>query len=573
MDAVTEVKSRLNIEDVVSEYVQLKRAGRNFKALSPFSNEKTPSFIVSPEKQIWHDFSSGKGGDMFSFIQEVEGLDFKGALELLARKAGVDMADFRRGNRGDSRQKDRLFDAVEAATVYYQKQLTNQNKPLEYVRKVREYEKQTILDFRFGYSPPGSDNLTSYLLGKGFTEDELVRAGLSIRKTGGLIDMFRDRLMIPLTDDRGRPVGFTARLLRKDDNAPKYINTPATAIYDKSRQLFNFAAAKEYIRKSGYAVVVEGNLDVVASWQSGVRQVVASAGTALTTAHLKLLQRLTGDIRLAFDDDRAGQEAAERIIPLAQSLNLELYFIKIPAGKDPDELIKQDIKLWQQTVDQPVYMIDWLIDRAKEAVDLSTAPGKRQFTSRILNVLKYVRDDVEQEHYARIIADLSKTSLETIQKKLNQESTEKVRLKSTKAAKVERTGDVEHNIRQQHYLSILLSVPELRTDPPLLPVYMFSELQREFLEESKYLREVKKGSEYAKILTLLFEETYQHTDRNELAYQIRQLAGRLAGHYVAEQKNSILEQLETADEHEEKKLLERVRELEVLKAGILKAEM
>lgn len=568
-DAVSEIKSRINIEDVVSEYVQLKRAGRNFKALSPFTNERTPSFIVSPEKQIWHDFSSGKGGDVISFVQEVEGLDFKGALELLARKVGVDLSGFKRNSGGDSKVKERLYRAVETAVRYYQQELTKNKRPLEYVRHIRGYEKQTILDFRFGYSPPGTDNLARHLLSKGFTADELVRAGLCIKRNNGLIDMFRDRLMVPLSDEQGRPVGFTARLLKKDDNAPKYINTPATILYDKSRQLFNFSAAKEYIRKNGYVVVVEGNLDVVASWQAGIRQVVASAGTALTSSHLKLLQRLTGDVRLAFDDDRAGQEAAERVIPLAQSLGIELNFVKIPAGKDPDELIKQDVALWQSTVEQPQYMLDWLIDRLKDSVDLTTALGKRQFTSRILNTLKFVRDEVEREHYIRIVANLTKTSIETIQKKLSAESVEKVRYKATKIDRLERTDILENNIRQQHYLAILLSVPDLRDESPQLPSYMFSEPLQNFLDETDYLADVKKDSEYAKILALLFEETYQHTDRDELAYQARQLAGRLVTSYTQQQKNNILEQLKTADEHEEKKLLERVKQLEVLKAEVL----
>ncbi len=572
MDAVSEVKSRINIEDVVSEYVQLKRAGRNFKGLSPFTNENTPSFIVSPEKQIWHDFSSGKGGDVISFIQEVEGLDFKGSLELLARKAGVDLSSFTGSNSGNTKQKDRLYRLVESSVNYYQQQITKYEQPLKYVRQIRGYEKQTLLDFRFGYSPPGANNLAEYLKDKGYTEDEMLKAGVCVKRRGELVDMFRDRLMIPLSDTQGRAVGFTARLLKKDDNAPKYINTPSTILYDKGRQLFGFSMAKEHIRKSGYAVVVEGNLDVVASHQAGIKQVVASAGTALTTYHLKTLQRFTGDVRLAFDDDRAGQEAAERIIPLAQELGIELSFIKIPSGKDPDELIKQDVELWQKTVESPVYMIDWLIDKAASETDLTTAPGKRQFTSRVLNIIKHIKDEVEVEHYVRVIAEKTKTSIESVNKKFSNDNKETtVRLKKPKIQKTDAPQDVEQIIREQHFLAIILEVPDLRYVLDLLPTELFSDQSKDFIKTTNSLKDVKITDEYGKMLALLFEESYQHTEHEELAYQIKQLTNRLIEYYTRQAKNNILNELENADEHEEKHLLTKVNELEILKKKVQSA--
>lgn len=572
MDAVSEVKSRINIEDVVSEYVQLKRAGRNFKGLSPFTNEKTPSFIVSPEKQIWHDFSSGRGGDVISFIQEVEGLDFKGSLELLARKAGVDLGSFSSRSSGDSKQKDRLYKLVEESVGYYQHQLTKHDVPLKYVRQTRGYEKQTLLDFRMGYSPPGSSNLVTFLKSKGYTEDEMLKTGVCINRRGELVDMFRDRLMIPLSDTQGRPVGFTARLLKKDDNAPKYINTPATILYDKGRQLFGFSMAKEHIRKSGYVVVVEGNLDVVASHQAGIKQVVASAGTALTSYHLKTLQRFTGDVRLAFDDDRAGQEAAERTIPLAQELGIELSFIKIPSGKDPDELIKQDVQLWEKTVESPVYMVDWLIDKAASEVDLTTAPGKRQFTSRILNIIKHIKDEVEVEHYVRVIADKTKTSIESLNKKFASDNEQTpVRLKKPKLNKTDVPKNTEQIIREQHFLAIVLEVQDLRKVLDLLPKELFSENAAAFLERSNSLKEVKETDEYGKMLTLLFEESYQHTEHEELAYQIKRLTNRLIEHYTRQAKNNILNELENADDIQEKHLLNQVNELEILKKKVQSA--
>ena len=272
MDAKDEVKTRLSIEDVIGEYVQLKRAGRNWKGLSPFTAEHTPSFVVSPDKQIWHDFSSGKGGDMFSFVMEVEGLDFRQALELLARRAGIDLEQYEqkggRGAKGQSfgKQKERLYEALELATHFYQTQFAHSKTALEYTLQKRAFSKETALEWRLGYSPNNGRALVDFLKTKGFTQNEIKLAGLTNQRGG---DMFRGRLQIPLCDPSGRVIGFTARLLADDPQAPKYINTPATALYDKSRHVFGLHLAKEAIRKSGIVVVAEGNMDVIASRREG----------------------------------------------------------------------------------------------------------------------------------------------------------------------------------------------------------------------------------------------------------------------------------------------------------------
>ncbi len=210
MDAVAEVKARLSIEDVISEYVVLKRAGRNFKGLSPFSNEKTPSFVVSPEKQIWHDFSSGRGGDIFTFVQEVEGLDFKGTLELLARKAGVDLEQFQTKGGRSGPDKERLYNALDAAAKFYQVQFGANKDAYNYILKTRAYSKKTVLEFRLGYSPNSERSLTDYLLKRGYSEQEIKAAGLSTMRRNGSSDMFRGRIMVPLMDGFGRVIGFTA---------------------------------------------------------------------------------------------------------------------------------------------------------------------------------------------------------------------------------------------------------------------------------------------------------------------------------------------------------------------------
>ena len=417
-EAKEEVRSRLAIEDVVGEYVPLKRAGRSWRGLSPFSQEKTPSFFVSPDKQIWHDFSSNKGGDVFSFVMEVEGIDFRACLELLARKAGVDLSLYEtKTDRGLADKKKRLYAANDLAATYYQRQLIKDSSAIHYVNNVRGLNKQVVLDFRLGYAPEQGSVLLHFMESKGFTRAELSAAGLlSSRGT----DLLRGGLAIPLSDGQGQIVGFTGRLLADIKNAPKYLNTPQTLLFDKGRQVFGLAQAKEAIRLHDYAVIVEGNLDVVSSHQAGIRHVVATAGTAMTEHHLKALSRLTCNIRLCFDGDKAGIAATERAIPIAESAGVELSVITLPSDfKDPDELIKKDAALWQSVVDSHQPAIEWIIDQYSERYDLTTAAGKRELSTQALQIIRLLKDPVEQEHYIGRVADVTGASRRALVGKLN----------------------------------------------------------------------------------------------------------------------------------------------------------
>jgi DNA primase len=416
-DAKEEVRARLNIEDVVGEYVQLKRAGRNFKGLSPFSGEKTPSFFVSPDKHIWHDFSSNKGGDVFSFVMEVEGMDFRQALEHLARKAGVDLSVYESKNNQDlARRKKRLIQVNDLAARYYQHSLLKNQHALEYVLRKRSFDRQIIGDFRIGYAPTRGDALVQFLTKKAFTKQELAEAGLTNRFGG---DMFRGRMMVPLMDSSGQVIGFTARIITEDPNAPKYLNTPQTLLYDKGRHVFGLSQAKEAIRLNDHAVVVEGNLDVVSSHQAGIMQVVATAGTAMTENHLRALRRLTGNVRLAFDKDKAGIAATERAIPIASRVGIELTIVSLPGdAKDPDELIKQDVTLWQKAIDTAEPAVDWVLAQYARREDVKTAAGKRAFTTAALNIVRELGDPVEREYYEEKIARIAGSSIEAIKAKV-----------------------------------------------------------------------------------------------------------------------------------------------------------
>ncbi len=412
MDAKEEIRERLNIEDVVGEYVELKRAGRNFKALSPFTSEKTPSFMVSPDKRIWHDFSSGKGGDVFSFIMEVEGLEFKEALKLLARKAGVELKLYSTAKSQKlAKQKQRLLEANQVAASYFQFALTKNRAAHDYAFKARQLDEEIIKNFQIGYAPNLRDQLVKILAKKGFTKAEIAQAGLT-NQYGG--DLFRARLMIPLMDASGQIVGFTGRGLSAEA-VPKYLNTPATLIYDKSRQVFGLSQAKEMIRKTNQVVMVEGNMDVVSSHQADVRNVVATSGTAMTLEHLKIISRYTTDVRLAFDADSAGVRATERAVELAQQLGLDIKIISLPVGfKDPDELVKHDVKLWQQAISSAQPAIDWLMLTFQTEFDIATAQGKRDYSRRILAVINKLVDAVEKNDYYQRLAEIIDLPVEVI---------------------------------------------------------------------------------------------------------------------------------------------------------------
>lgn len=454
-DAKEEVRARLSIEDVVGEYVQLKRAGRNFKGLSPFSGEKTPSFFVSPDKHIWHDFSSNKGGDVFSFVMEVEGMDFRQALEHLARRAGVDLSQYQsKGSAELARRKKRLLEAHDLAANYYQHSLLKNQHALEYVFKQRGLSKEIVQDFRIGYAPTAGDALVQFLAKKGFSKRELADAGLTNRFGG---DMFRGRMTVPLMDATGQVIGFTARIIASDPNAPKYLNTPQTLLYDKGRHVFGLSQAKEAIRTNDYAVVVEGNLDVVSSHQADIRQVVATAGTAMTEHHLRALRRLSGNVRLAFDGDKAGVAATERAIPIASAVGVELTIITLPGGaKDPDELIQQDKTLWQKAITEAQPAVDWILQQYAQREDITTARGKRLFTTAGLNVVRGLNDPVEREHYERKIAEMTGSTLQAVKIKLEGiRSEEQVGKPTLKPVRAENAQYVERTQRSKSTEALL----------------------------------------------------------------------------------------------------------------------
>ena len=569
-DAKEEVRARLNIEDVIGEYVQLKRAGRNFKGLSPFTSEKTPSFTVSPEKHIWHDFSSGKGGDVFSFVMEVEGLDFRGALEQLARKAGVELSQYDNQRSGElAAKKKRLLEANELAAKYYQQSLLRNQHALEYVFRARALSKEVVQEFRLGYAPDDGEALVGALKKKGFSAKELAEAGLTNRFGG---DIFRGRMTVPLMDASGQVIGFTGRILRDEPNAPKYLNTPQTLLYDKSRHVFGLSQAKEAIRKGDGSVLVEGNLDVVSSHQAGVKNVVATAGTALTEWQLKSLSRLSPNLKLAFDGDKAGIAATERAIPIAERVDLNLSIVTLPdSAKDPDELIKQDVSLWQKAIETSQPAVDWIIDQYSKREDLATAAGKRSFTTASLNVLRGLGDLVESEHYLKRIAELADSSLEVVRKKLAQPEDE-VTTKPLKVIKAEAatSGKSESfNTIQDNALAVLVGWPSSRHLLEDFDAELFEGRVRQALAEwlkhhdgevEPLPKELKEIETYVRIVELKAETRYEAWSDAERVQETARLLRQIITDSKKRTQQELLQKLRDAEEIGDDKKSDELRQ-------------
>lgn len=555
MDAKEEIKQRLSVEDVIGDYLELKRAGRNFKAISPFSSERTPSFMVSPEKQIWHDFSSNKGGDIFSFVMEVEGVDFREALEILARKANVDLSEFQKGDGSAAKLKKRLLAAHVQAVQFYHLCLSRKPEALHYIKDVRRFTADTIRTWKLGYSPEDGKSLYVFLKKRGFSETELSKAGLITKRRDGWGDMFRGRIMIPLSDGQGNVVGFTARLLKDDKNAPKYFNTPQTPIYDKGRQVFGLHLAKDAIRRADQAVLVEGNLDVIASHQAEVQNVVACAGTAMTADHLRSLSRLTSNIRLAFDADKAGVNATERAIPIAQSVGVELKVITMPEGiKDPDELIQDDPDAWRDAAQNALDVVAWTLNKYSLQYDKKTAEGKRQLSTKALAVIRNLQDPVEREHHLKALAKELDTSVSSLTSKLTQQKTTQVNRKPTKAVVVE----PDELAYQDDFLALNSCFPDVRDSLKLIEPGALAGEQRqavflalEQLPPHQQLEPVAENLhlnlDYVKILTLTVEEKYASFSPADIMAETMALARRIKQKIETKKRSALTEKIREAE--------------------------
>lgn len=401
MSDTEEIKRRLNIVDVVGDYVKLQKTGANFRARCPFHAEKTPSFFISPERQIWHCFGScGLGGDMFRFLMEVEGIEFREALEILAKRAGVQLQRF---NPTVENKKTTLLRINEESSLFFQKALLKTEggeKALQYIEK-RGISKSSQDTFHLGYGPSSWRALNSFLQKEGFSKSDIVATGLAIQNDqGALYDRFRARLMFPIFSLTGQIVGFSARTLGKDVKEAKYINTPQTLVYDKSRELYGLYQAKAGIKENDEVIVMEGNVDVILSHQAGVMHAVAPCGTSLTPRHLETIAHYTKNIILSFDNDDAGQKASLRSFELTQPKGFNLYLLSLPGSKDPADIVfQQGPEAWQKESKKRRHFMEYLWDTLTHKYDLTKIEGKKLMAETIFHFLRLISHEIEQMHW------------------------------------------------------------------------------------------------------------------------------------------------------------------------------
>ncbi len=393
MDDIEIIKNKIDIVDLISEYIDLKPAGVNYKGLCPFHQEKTPSFMVNQERQFFKCFGCGKSGDIFTFVQEIEGLEFAEALKLLADKAGVELRQKTSFQHLSSNQKVRLKEINRVAEYFFHNfllQIPKSKLALDYLYN-RGLDEKTIKNWLIGYTPNQWELLKQYLLKKGFSIDDLLASGLVIKKnTSRYYDRFRDRIMFPIHNVYGECVGFTGRILKETEiSGGKYLNTPQTLIFDKSKLLFGLNKAKLSIKEQNKVIIVEGQMDVIACHQIGMKNVVASSGTALTIEQIKLLKRFTDNLIMAFDADEAGLKAAKRGIDLALQQGLKIKIIQIPReyGKDPDECVRNYPDKWLELVDNAQEIMAWHLNRVIKPLENNT---------EIANIQMAVNDFLEQ---------------------------------------------------------------------------------------------------------------------------------------------------------------------------------
>ena len=397
--SVDEIKAKLNIEEVIGGYLQLSRAGRNLKACCPFHNEKTPSFIVSPERQSWHCFGCGEGGDMFSFVMKIEGVEFVDALKLLADKAGVQIKRMEREDRGE---KAIILDIMDVSKRFYQHCLRIKGgiKAYEYLRG-RGLTDEMIDRFELGFAPDSWSLLSEFLRKKGFKEKDIFAAGMTVKKDqGGYYDRFRGRIMFPINNIAGQTVGFSSRIMPGgDEKSAKYINTPETPVYNKGRILYGLDKAKIFLRQKDRCVMVEGNVDVIASYQAGVNNVVATSGTALTVDQLRIIKRYTNNIVFSFDMDSAGVKAASRGIEMALAEGMDVSVIRVPEGKDPADAVKSDPEIWRKAAESPIKVMDFYFESTMAKYDRGDVEGKKRIAQELLAVIAKISNRIEQGFY------------------------------------------------------------------------------------------------------------------------------------------------------------------------------
>lgn len=554
-DDVQRVKDSLDITTVVSDYVELEQAGQYLKGKSPFTDERDPSFYVSPEKGLYHCFSSGQGGDMFTFIQEMEGVEFREALKLLADRAGIELS----GGSGDAGKKQRLRKVVKEAVTFFQHQLADSQSAQNYLRD-RGITEKTAETFRLGYAPDAWRDLLEYLQESGFTTEDIITAGLA--KTSDNADQpydrFRNRVVFPIHDTTGRAIAFSGRRLDPEDPA-KYINSPETPLFRKKQALFGFHLAKSAMRELDAAVLVEGQTDLVLTHQAGYENVVASSGTAVTKHHLQLINRFTDNLILALDTDTAGRQATVKTARLALKQGMTPKVAKLPEGKDPADVVAESGKDGlQEAVTQADHVIPTAVGWVKES-----SSDRRDFLERlqeqVLPLITSIDNAITREHFIEVIAEQTDLRERTIQSEIDKagvdtavkpEELQPEAKGSVKLTRQERQDKIEKRLRaiqawQSEADESVIDADTLQDDIAEVATYQIRDREVTPAEDEVFAAELQFGDLEDETLQAIVAELLLHFEEVVLQQAYEAAQAQIANTDDKETKQELLSKCQT----------------------------
>ncbi|MBN1331950.1 DNA primase [Candidatus Dojkabacteria bacterium] len=496
---IDEIKQKLDIVTVAEKYLRsMKRSGANYFALCPFHNEKTPSFSINQDLQIYKCFGCGESGDVITFIQKLEGVDFPKALEMAANMAGVVLkSDFKPSPGAEKRkaEKEKILEANQLAMKYFNYVLLD-HKLGEKARvycKNRKITKALIKKFQIGVALEGYNNLRNFLKKKGFLESDLVKWGLLVSKNGKVYDKFRDRLMFPIYNHVGDIIGFSGRQLEKSDYGPKYLNSPETPVYKKKETMYGLFQAKEMIRKSNFVVLVEGNVDILSSHRVGVENIVCPLGTALTLEQCKLIKRYADNVYFALDTDEAGEKAMIRGLALAQEAGLEAFAIDIGKYQDSDELIMAEPDKWQKVVKKPVEIVEFFMKRFAGQFDLDTVKGKKGFVEKLSPFVEGIKDDFERQEYIKRIAANAGVDEDELAGKFRIGTRAEIKIEPSEAETTTKIGAARKLSRKEFLAAVLIQF----IDVIKMPESLENVFESWFVE---FLNKLKSGSKFEDLI-------------------------------------------------------------------------
>ena len=557
--SVEQIKERLSIEEVVGSYIKLERAGNSLKAKCPFHNEKTPSFFVSPDRGSYYCFGCGAKGDIFTFVEEFEGIDFLGALKILADKAGIQLEKF---TSKTSDKKERLYQLLETASLFLERTLQSEEIPINYLKK-RGLKDSTIKNWKIGYVRDEWRSISDYLKSKGFTDEEMERAGITKTEGKSTYDRFRGRIMFPIFDSAGRVIAFSGRILHDDGQSAKYLNSPQTELFDKSKVLYGFDRAKQSIRKFDFSILVEGQMDLIMAHQAGFTNAVASSGTALTVDHLKLLSRISRKIIMTFDSDKAGIKAADRAEALIHNTpelfsDMEVKIAEITEGKDPADLILIDKDKFKKILINSVHIIDFLINNIKK----TTTDKKKQWKLIYTDILPYIKilpTNTEKIEYVKKISeminikedfiwdDLKKVKLDG-EFQISNENSENKTIEKEISSEILKKGSVERSLA-----TILAKQESEKTETSKIKAKI-----KAIIGDERYLKFEEEYKNKINELTFEAEGYYEETEKEKLQNETDYLILNLREEYFKKELGKLLMGLKIAEKEKTAEIISSI---------------